>query len=37
MAILAPTQIVVGELDRETTPEQAKKILSSLAMPVKKI
>ena len=30
MAILAPTQIVVGELDRETTPEQARKIFEQL-------
>ncbi len=30
MAILAPTQIVVGELDRETTPEQATKIFEQL-------
>ena len=30
MAILAPTQVVVGELDRETTPEQAKKIFEQL-------
>tara|TARA_B100000795_G_scaffold263381_1_gene242494 strand:- start:2210 stop:3151 length:942 start_codon:yes stop_codon:yes gene_type:complete len=30
MAILAPTQIVVGELDRETTPEQATRIFEQL-------
>jgi pimeloyl-ACP methyl ester carboxylesterase len=29
-AILAPTQIVVGELDRETTPEQGRKIFEQL-------
>lgn len=28
--ILAPTQIVVGELDRETTPEQGRKIFEQL-------
>ena len=30
MEILAPTQIVVGELDRETTPEQGRKIFEQL-------
>lgn len=30
MAIQAPTQIVVGELDRETTPEQAAKVFQQL-------
>ena len=29
-AISAPTQIVVGELDRETTPEQGRKIFEQL-------
>ncbi len=28
--ILAPTQIVVGELDRETTPQQGRKIFDQL-------
>lgn len=30
LKILAPTQIVVGELDRETTPEQGRKIFEQL-------
>ena len=30
MAIQAPTQVVVGELDRETTPEQATKVFQQL-------